>query len=893
MGFNLFKVFQAAQTPDVANRVRDTFPNISFGYSNRQAVVEQTITPHERGRVRFWGSKWFARCNQDIQISAGEVVDVIDIENITLIVEPAFLLAASVLGVNKIRKAWTQHHWMMQGSNYGIEPKAPAIEQLMTRSQGDISEPTAIETWKRFVVGQPVYITRFKLCCEILGLKWQEIVGYGGARPDDPPQVDRDLAPVYPVAATDTRTDTRTDTKANTNDETPFVGRSKAVQDLNRLARSGVRAIMILGEGGIGKTTLAQHYFQQNHYDLVLECWMAKQTQNITSAEGTVQYWLRRHFGEEPAHQYSAALEQLRSRLRQESPSDLDPKIGILIDNVEPALDRQGQIIEPHRDYVALLEVLSDPSVRSLTLMTSREQIRESKLQLTPYILPGLDLEAWRQFFATQYIQEDFTILEQMHRAYGGNAKAMTILSSTISIDFDGSLATFWQHHYADLLKPSDLEGLVTSQFDRLQHLYPEAYCLLQRLGCYRYQSIASVPVEALTCLLWDIPAVQHRSIIRCLEDSFLVEVQEGKYHLHPVIQTKAVALLKASPDWRQAHQRAAQFWTERIQTIETVEDALTAFQSYYHYVQIGDWEAAASVLLHQRNSQWQKQEPLGVSFYRLGLMRRMISAIVRIIDRIQPGSTLGKLCNILGDLYWLTGNVHRAMVCHEQAKNMAITSGQTDLEIVSLFNMGLCNIQLWELETAYRLFNQVDKMAQNTEHHMYAVGSWFCLAFLNSCFGNKQAALDLVKKVSGEYTTLSATSWGRGYCLLFLGRTLKNLGEHEKASQMYELAKNYAEESRYTQVKARALNGLATVWRDKLDFQKALANHLAARRILERIEARGDLAEVYYQLGLTYRKMDEPAESRANLQKAIDLFHKMNAPKQVKKVQQLLDSAD
>ncbi|GAB4382357.1 MAG: hypothetical protein Kow00121_42460 [Elainellaceae cyanobacterium] len=889
MAFNFFRVFQTSQ-PAEANQAINRFQrdslNVSFSYSNRQAIVEQTITPNERGRVRFWGSKWFARCAQDVQIASGEVVDVIDIDNITLIVEPAFLLASSTFGLTKIRQAWAKRHWAMQNLTCVVEAGAPAIELLVQRSQGDISEAAAIETWKRFASGQPVYITRFKLCCEILGLNWHEIVGYGGVRPEEiiTPVEEAPPPQPYPPA----------EKVVEPNPEVfHFVGRSNAISDINRSARSGARAIVILGEGGIGKTTLAQQYFQQQHYDIVLECWMAKQTQNISSAEGIVQYWLRRHFNEEPGHEFRASLEQLRRHLRQENPSDLNPKIGILIDNLEPALDRQGQIIEPHRDYVALLEVLADPSVRSLTLITSREQIRESTIQLNPYILPGLDLEAWRQFFATQYIQENFTILEQMHRAYNGNAKAMTILSSTISIDCSGDLDAFWRDHHADLLKHGDLEGLVTSQFDRLRHLYPEAYRLLLRLGCYRYQSISSVPVEALLCLLWDVPEVQHRSVIRCLEDLFLVEVNEGKYHLHPVIQAKAVALLKASPDWEASNRRAAEFWTQRVQAIETVEDALTAFQAHYHYLQINDWEAAANVLLYQRDSQWQKQEPLGVSFYRLGLMRRMISAIVRIIDHLQPGYTQCKLYNILGDLYWLTGNIHRAINCHEKAKDVAIAFELKDLEIVSLFNMGLCHIQLWELDIAHQLFSRVDEMAQDTEYRMYAVGSWFCLAFLNSCFGKKQEALELVKRVSGEYTTLSATSWGRGYCLLFLGRTLKNLGEHEQASKMYDLAKNYAEESRYTQVKARALNGLATIWRDKLDFQKALANHLAAQRILERIEARGDLAEVYYQLGLTYRKMEEPAESRANLQKAIALFQKMNAPRQVKKVQQVLESPD
>jgi tetratricopeptide (TPR) repeat protein len=487
-------------------------------------------------------------------------------------------------------------------------------------------------------------------------------------------------------------------------------------------------------------------------------------------------------------------------------------------------------------------------------------------------------------------VQANSPVLGQIHRAYGGNAKAMTILSSAISLDYAGNLEAFWQEYQANLLEQTDLEDLVMSQFVRLQQLYPEAYRLLLRLSCYRYQSISAVPIDALYCLLWDVPEVQRRNVVRFLEDLFLVELKDNRYYLHPVIQAKAIALLKASPDWDYTNRQAAEFWTMQVQSIETIENALTAYQAYYHYLYIADYEAAASVLLQRRDSKWAKDEPLGVSFYRLGLLRRMISAINRVIDRLQPGYALSKLASILGDLYWFSGNVHRAIASHQRAKEVAIASQLRDLEIVSIYNIGLCKIQLWEVEEALQLFQTVNQLAENTEYHVYAVGSWFCLAYLYSCLGQKQEAANLSRKVSNEQAALNSQSWSRGYSLLFLGRTMKNLGNDKEASRMYNLAREFAEQSQYALVKAGALNGLAMIYRDRLDFREAINNHLAAQRLLERIEARGDLAEVYYQLGLTYLKMNELAEGRTLLQQALNLFRQMDAPKQVEKVQQVLE---
>lgn len=69
-----------------------------------------------------------------------------------------------------------------------------------------------------------------------------------------------------------------------------FVGRTEAIAHLNRLVSLDSKAIVIQGEGGLGKTTLAQQYLHQN-FEVVLELLMAKEAQNLTSAERVVEEW--------------------------------------------------------------------------------------------------------------------------------------------------------------------------------------------------------------------------------------------------------------------------------------------------------------------------------------------------------------------------------------------------------------------------------------------------------------------------------------------------------------------------------------------------------------------------------------------------------------------------
>ena len=71
-----------------------------------------------------------------------------------------------------------------------------------------------------------------------------------------------------------------------------FVGRQGAIADLTALVAQGHRTLLIQGEGGLGKTTLAQHFLAQQPVDTTLELLMAKDPADITPVEWVVEEWL-------------------------------------------------------------------------------------------------------------------------------------------------------------------------------------------------------------------------------------------------------------------------------------------------------------------------------------------------------------------------------------------------------------------------------------------------------------------------------------------------------------------------------------------------------------------------------------------------------------------------
>jgi tetratricopeptide (TPR) repeat protein len=686
-------------------------------------------------------------------------------------------------------------------------------------------------------------------------------------------------------------------------DTTGFVGRDGAIAHLTTLTVQGHKIIVIQGEGGLGKTTLAQHYLQAQGFELVLELLMAKDAQNITPAERVVEEWLKQDFQDETGLGFGISLERLKRHLRQR-------RVGILIDNLEPALDAHGQFLPHHRHYVDLLSVLASPQGQSLTLVTSRDRICEPSITLHHYRLPGLTLPAWEQFFASMPIPMAVleSTLQAMHHAYGGNAKAMGILAGVIQTEYDGDMTAYWQQSQDALLAPTDLKNLIDSQLHRLQRHAPYAYQLFCRLGCYRYQDVPTVPLSGVLALLWDISEPQRRSALVALQNRSLIESHKGSYHLHPALREAAIARLSPSPDWSLAHTQAATFWRDQVAAIQTTQDALSALEAYYHYLAIEDYGKAGRVILRSRLNQWNQHLPLGSTLYRMGLLQPLLNAIPTILQPLQNDHTLSELHNILGDVYWITGQVHSAIQAQEKAIQLSAQAlthyPESDLHadhkktryyytmvgIDSRLSIGLYCLDLWELERAAQCFEQVILDVYGTAHERWAEKASVCLALAQSHLGQLKVAH---QKADAIYHTLffERPIENRGsaaYFIQLLGQTYVNLERFDVAKTLFEKALSFSESSHYTQVQGKTLTGLAMMQRQQGALGAAIASLHQAIQRLENLGAKCDLAEAYYQLGLTYQASAN-SEAEAALREAIALFESISAPRQVQKVMERL----
>jgi tetratricopeptide (TPR) repeat protein len=671
-----------------------------------------------------------------------------------------------------------------------------------------------------------------------------------------------------------------------------FIGREGAIARLDQLIQQGQRTIVIQGEGGVGKTALAQQYLKTCGCDLILELSMAKETTQITPAEIVVEEWLRQDLQTEPGREFGVSLLRLKRQLTTR-------KIGILIDNLEPALDRDGRIVVAQRSYVELLRVLTDRQLSGVTLITSRDRLCEVDLNLIHYRLSGLDINTWQTYFNYRQIDTTMAAIHPLHQTYGGNAKAMEIIAGNIYTDLDGDLEVYLQADRDSQFVETGLKQLIANQFDRLQLLDPDAYQLLCRAGCYRYQELSRVNLDALFCLLWDIEPAQRSTVVNSLKNRSLIESCRGQYWLHPAVRAESIARLRHSSDWIQSHQQAAKYWINSVTKIIDIDTAITALEAYYHYIEIEDFSQAASVLLQSRDNQWGQFLPLASNLYRLGLIQPALTAITQIIPALSSSRTTAELDNILGDIYWISGRVGQAIETQQYAINytskaLEITD-QADqshdtyclriLNIDSLFSTGLYHIDLWELVEARNLFQQVIEIANNTSHDRWVQKAKICLALVQSNLNHHVAAQQLLTEIEPLIIQQKWTG-SSAYFLQIIGQTYTNLGNYDRAHTIYQQTLTFCQTGNYLQTQARTLTGLGRLYRLQGNFPIAQTTHLQAIEILDRLGAKCDLAEAYYQAGLTWQQAGDLHQSQIYCDLyAHQLFTEIVAPQQLAKI--------
>jgi tetratricopeptide (TPR) repeat protein len=472
-------------------------------------------------------------------------------------------------------------------------------------------------------------------------------------------------------------------------------------------------------------------------------------------------------------------------------------------------------------------------------------------------------------------------------------------------MDFDRNATIFWEQRGADILASADLKDLVSGHLDRLVKVEPLAYSLLKRIGCYRYQSIPHIPIEALFYQLWDSPKASHIEIIEVLKNRSLLELANGEYSLHPLVRAEAMHLLKQNEEeFAKAHSSAADFWRAKVQSLDTDKDLLMAFEPCYHYLETNDLNKIIEIFM---NSDPLKDRNLDMVFYGGRLSSTLV---LELLDKVEKRALLlppeqgmpifVKVKSLRGTLYFFSGEPQKAVMEFEAAIKIIeqINFPSIFLLLSNVFQVFFCKLELGEFEEAIVLtkpyIDNIDRYKSTSIHPLikqfFTIYPQIVQSFMLAMELEHDASIALAEETYEAITnsSLSMSDTSRGVACLYLGFVCVMNKRFDQALEIYNTALQFSHATSHKLLEGKAMHGIAEIYRNIGDLPKAKEFCLQAKDILIKIESKLDLAKVLVQEALIARQMQEQGYDD-NFEMAIALFAEVNALKQVERVRKLM----
>ncbi|MDJ0517096.1 MAG: AAA family ATPase [Trichodesmium sp. MO_231.B1] len=428
-------------------------------------------------------------------------------------------LKASSEGLKKIKEAIEQikiEKALTLDNEYWLD-EASKFLPMVKNGKKEVPDTVSIGTWKRFRINTGVSPKYFQAFCQVLGLNWEEIVD--------------NIQPVY------------LDLK-NAPTASQLYGRTQELEALKKsILQEKCNLILLLGQGGIGKTSLSIKLIKeiQNNFDYII--WRSLEASPILEniLEDSIKF-----FSNQQETTLPETLEEKITRLISYFASS---RCLLILDNAESILqsgNQTGKYREGYQGYGNLVRRIAESSHQSCLLITSREkpQAIDLILKKTKTVnileLEGLNLENSQKIF-TEYGEfsgsEDEWKLVIEH--YAGNPDALEVVAANIQEVLGGDLSKFVENYLKlGQLKFEEINDLYERQFNRL--------CTSEREIIYwlaiNYEPASDTELKE-DIISWQTQQELLQSLIS-LKRRSLIKTTELGYTVIPVIREYIIARL-------------------------------------------------------------------------------------------------------------------------------------------------------------------------------------------------------------------------------------------------------------------------------------------------------------------------------------------------------------
>ncbi|MEH2183825.1 NB-ARC domain-containing protein [Nostoc sp.] len=341
-------------------------------------------------------------------------------------------------------------------------------------------------------------------------------------------------------------------------DTSTFCGRSEELLCLKQwVLEEQCRLVLLLGIGGIGKSTLAAKLVQQIQTEFEVVVW--RSLQNAPPFEEwleTVLPILLRAQGEDIAlaSTLDGRLLKLIEGLRQK-------RCLLILDNVETILSagQPAQYRAGYEGYGQLFKEIGGVPHQSCLLLTSREKPREivplegKQQSVRTLLLKGLNSEAGRElfFYKGAFVGTD-SEWERLVTHYSGNPLALKMLAATTQDLFSGRIAEILNYVQQGLAVFEDIRDLLQHQFDRLSEVEQEMlfWLAINREPVSLFELSGDLATKASKRRLPDaIQSLLRRSLIEKEGEQFFLQPVVLEYATDQFVQCLSGEIASQTPE--------------------------------------------------------------------------------------------------------------------------------------------------------------------------------------------------------------------------------------------------------------------------------------------------------------------------------------------------------
>jgi WD40 repeat protein len=320
-----------------------------------------------------------------------------------------------------------------------------------------------------------------------------------------------------------------------------FYGRDSELAQLNAwIGNDYCHLIVILGIGGVGKTTLSVQLGRQIQDQFELVIWRSlREAPPLDVLLPEVLKIIANHPDFQATEGGTAQITQLLEFFNQ-------VRCLLILDNGESIMqggENAGAYREGYEDYGVLFRRVGGASHKSCVVLTSRENPKEvaAAARDNPLVrclpLIGLTVTAAEQLFHDRHIIGTEAQQRSLIEFYQGNPLALKIVCTTIQDLFDGDIAQFLASNPGVF---GDIRDLLAQQCDRLSELERSVMVWLaihrEPVAVSALQAVVNEPANLLAAL----QSLVRRCLIEKTVNQFTLQPVVMEYFTEQLIQQMA-----------------------------------------------------------------------------------------------------------------------------------------------------------------------------------------------------------------------------------------------------------------------------------------------------------------------------------------------------------------